>query len=92
MRIIFFCHSIEDNFCRLPSSFLNLDKSVLTISEADTEGDSLASRETSYNTLNEAKDKLQKTIRVKFDQVMFEHSSSYLVLGKLLYPIPIESN
>ena len=28
-----------------------------------------ASRETSYNTLNEAKDKLQKTIRVKFDQV-----------------------
>ena len=50
-------------------SFLNLDKSVLTISEADAEGDSLASRETSYNTLNEAKDKLQKTIRVKFDQV-----------------------
>merc|ERR1719383_33105 len=51
-------------------SFLNLDKSVLTISEADTEGDSLASRETSYNTLNEAKDKLQKTIRVKFDQAV----------------------
>merc|ERR1719383_175652 len=51
-------------------SFLNLDKSVLTISEADTEGDSLANRETSYNTLNEAKDKLQKTIRVKFDQAV----------------------
>ena len=42
---------------------------MLTISEDDAEGDSLASRETSYNTLNEAKDKLQKTIRVKFDQV-----------------------
>ena len=48
---------------------------MLTISEADSEGDSLASRETSYNTLNEAKDKLQKTIRVKFDQV----SASVLV-------------
>ena len=43
----------------------------MTISEDDAEGDSLASRETSYNTLNEAKDKLQKTIRVKFDQVSY---------------------
>ena len=53
-------------------SFLNLDKSVLTISVVDAEGDSLASRETSFNTLNEAKDKLQITIRAKFDQVILK--------------------
>lgn len=50
-------------------SFLNLDKSVLTV-DNEGEGDSLASRETSYNTLNEAKEKLQKTIRTKFDQAV----------------------
>ena len=78
-------------FFLLSRSFLNLDKSVLTISEADAEGDSLASRETSYNTLNDAKDKLQKTIRAKFDQVMtilllfFLYSYSFSLLLVLFF-------
>lgn len=67
-------------------SFLNLDKSVLTISEADAEGDSLASRETSYNTLNDAKDKLQKTIRAKFDQAV--HSGDAASVERFLKIFP----